>query len=682
MQRVALINWKNKNQDYDLSKIFSSIVTSWIVEWLEVQSWKITPGYAFIEVERDGVIFNVLFENTEDFIIDTTWTKKVFIEINQNNIDDWTINSSDWTWIWEIKIASDYPLKNFITLASISSWTINDSRVFIDIKENFNLTQMWNTFNWPDLLLKLDEEWLIPQENIPPQPAPVVWSFVKNYLALEEIPANKIFHINTLWQTTTSTAKAIWTTINQKVAFKNFSWSWIIWNLIKVFLSKNWTPVWDLKFRLESDNAGKPSWTLIDVNAYWSISQSSLTTSLTQINCLLNDNITTSVNNIWLVLYTDTQDNTNYYNIWVWTWDEFSSYIYNWNDWVNESWTPLNELIQSWVTSYYSSNAELVEYKFTPNKKCILRSITVMQQSYWWSNYNIKRVSDNVIIWTWVLSAWVVTFNVILESWVEYNLNHTTTTRAYYISSTTITYPLNKTHYTLNSITFAGVARNRCENVHYISIEEFSTSIKNENINISTNIFNLTWAKVSKANDPTRLKIEWYSQTGALSAWDLFEWIYEWVIDWLSLSWKITYLWNDWSISSTAWTTPIWVWENISSSELRLFPKQYKYWYTNIYYSSIVGNTTSWEFSFKNPTPALVKAWNSHNISWGDTRSNSLQYNLNGTWTDVKNVASSWAWSNYVEYLYIFQPWMTYRIRTNNTTSVSNFIDIDFQDIL
>lgn len=134
MQRVALINWKNKNQDFDLSKIFSSIATSWVVEGLEVQNWKVTSWYAFIEVYRAWVKFNVLFQNTEDLVIDTTGTKKVFIEINQSNIDDWISNSSDWTWIWEIKTASSYPAKNFIALASITSWSILNEKNQIKFK--------------------------------------------------------------------------------------------------------------------------------------------------------------------------------------------------------------------------------------------------------------------------------------------------------------------------------------------------------------------------------------------------------------------------------------------------------------------------------------------------------------------------------------------------------------------
>ena len=81
MQRVALINWENINQDYDLAKIIKSIITNWVVEWLEVVNWKVTPGYAFVNITRDQESFPIIFINSEDLILDTNWTKKIYIEI-------------------------------------------------------------------------------------------------------------------------------------------------------------------------------------------------------------------------------------------------------------------------------------------------------------------------------------------------------------------------------------------------------------------------------------------------------------------------------------------------------------------------------------------------------------------------------------------------------------------------
>lgn len=167
MQRVALINWENINQDYDLAKIIKSIVTSWIVEWLEVVDWKVVPWYAFVNITRDQETFPIIFINTEDLILDTTWTKKVYIEINQENIDDGSINNANWTWIWEIKIWSSYPSENYISLASINSWIITDERNFITTNDFFNITKQWNIFNWANQLVKLWTDWKISDLLLP-----------------------------------------------------------------------------------------------------------------------------------------------------------------------------------------------------------------------------------------------------------------------------------------------------------------------------------------------------------------------------------------------------------------------------------------------------------------------------------------------------------------------------------
>lgn len=167
MQRVALINWKNKNQDYDLAKIFQSLWTAGVGEWLQVTNWSVSAWYWFVNITRDSKTFPVLFASDSAVTIDTTWTKKVFIEINQSNIDDGSINNPDWTWIWSIKTASSYPSSNYIPLASISSWTITDARVFIQgylTKRNQNETITWSwNFAWELTANKLLYNWGIMQ---------------------------------------------------------------------------------------------------------------------------------------------------------------------------------------------------------------------------------------------------------------------------------------------------------------------------------------------------------------------------------------------------------------------------------------------------------------------------------------------------------------------------------------
>lgn len=170
-QRVALLNWKNKNKDFDLSKIFEAFSDSWIVEGLDFQNWYITPWYAFVEVQRDGRKFCVLYENTEKLPIDSNWTKKIFIEINNNNIIDGSRNNIDWTWIWSIKTAPEFPIKNFLKIWRFENWNFISER---------NVLKNFRNLNSNNSLLVLDWNWKIPVANIPPMPIDINWFSEKN----------------------------------------------------------------------------------------------------------------------------------------------------------------------------------------------------------------------------------------------------------------------------------------------------------------------------------------------------------------------------------------------------------------------------------------------------------------------------------------------------------------------
>jgi len=156
MQRVSLLQWNNLVQDYDVSKILESLSTAWVAQGLQVQSWKVTKWFWFIEVTRTWKSFRVLFDSDTDVTIDTTGTKKVFVEITQANIDNGTINAPNGEGIGTIKTAASYPTSNYIKLASITSWVITDERVFIkkdylarNIEETTNarLNVIWLTWN-------------------------------------------------------------------------------------------------------------------------------------------------------------------------------------------------------------------------------------------------------------------------------------------------------------------------------------------------------------------------------------------------------------------------------------------------------------------------------------------------------------------------------------------------------
>ena len=138
MQRVALLNWNNINQDYDLSAIFEAFANVslwWVINWLELNNWVITPWRAFVKVNRNWRQFFVLFENTEDVSIDTSTDGKIFIKINEANIVDGTANNEDGTWIWQIVKDTNFPTANYLPLAEIVWGSVNDLREFVKLDE-------------------------------------------------------------------------------------------------------------------------------------------------------------------------------------------------------------------------------------------------------------------------------------------------------------------------------------------------------------------------------------------------------------------------------------------------------------------------------------------------------------------------------------------------------------------
>lgn len=169
MQRVALINWKNINQDSDLSKIFESFSKPGVVNWLKVVSWWVEAGFAFVPVIREWKSFVVLFELTERLSFDTSGTKKIFIEILEEKIIDWSWNAVDWTWIWHIRVSASYPNKNFLPLARVENGNIIDERIYVSVRyflEGFNTA--WK-------LVQLESNGRIKESLLPPMNININW---------------------------------------------------------------------------------------------------------------------------------------------------------------------------------------------------------------------------------------------------------------------------------------------------------------------------------------------------------------------------------------------------------------------------------------------------------------------------------------------------------------------------
>jgi hypothetical protein len=143
---VRMINWKPKNQDYDFNQPATALLNQWVIEWLAVTTNSIGAWKCYIQVTRTTPktdTFLLLFENTAPKTIDTSWTKKVWISINQSNVDNPALNLNEsWEWIGQISIGASYPVSNYIPLASITSWVITDVRTFVSLKDPI----VWATY--------------------------------------------------------------------------------------------------------------------------------------------------------------------------------------------------------------------------------------------------------------------------------------------------------------------------------------------------------------------------------------------------------------------------------------------------------------------------------------------------------------------------------------------------------
>lgn len=351
MQRVALLNGENINQDYDLWKILKTLINPWVVEGLQVLTNQVSIWYAFISVTRNWETFPVLFQNSSILTIDTSWTKKVYIELNQSKIDDGISNLENWTWIWEIKTWSTYPTTNpYISLAEISSWVITDTRSFISLKW-IKRKWLWNSkilytdSSWNESELLIGSDWTVLSVNWWALSFSNIW--LEQYIAWEAISwAWKPLRFWVVWAdnivqstwTDTSLANRIGYNTTYVGSWQSFTApTWFnssVITSISLKLSKWWSPTWNLTLKIYSNT----SWTLLATSTN-TISSSTLPSSPSWSDFIFNfNNISLSAWTYYLALETDAGNSTTNFVIWMssttdvysgWT----SYYISIWNVW-------------------------------------------------------------------------------------------------------------------------------------------------------------------------------------------------------------------------------------------------------------------------------------------------------------------------------------------------------------
>jgi len=228
---------------------------------------------------------------------------KIYIELDQTLIDDPTLiedtyPSTDYALgknIGELKRANDRPTNPHIKLWEYD-WAWNDLRTYPEIdgkKIDSNVVKL--TGNQTIAGVKTFTSSPIVPKATQSNEAPNLWQ-VETAIIEATGATDLIDWTFMLWEPCSkwdSLFKEVWPTFAQATTAQNIGdvagntrvsipviWSGIAGNSLKLALAKVDNLWVDLTVRIETDNAGKPSWTLVDANATATVARADLTTSL------------------------------------------------------------------------------------------------------------------------------------------------------------------------------------------------------------------------------------------------------------------------------------------------------------------------------------------------------------------------------------------------------------------
>lgn len=234
MLRTALLWGNTITLDADLSKYIETVSDQWIIEGLEVNSNSVAPGKAWVKATRsNGETIMTLVQNTEALAVDTSGTKKIWLEIRQEAIDNGLLNNEDWTWIAEIKTWPSVPSQNFLLLASVAAGQVKDERNLIPKIQS--VAQKTST---------LEEKMTTAEGQI----TQLVEAGTPSYLGITGIVWEKYTMEDTLFlqKTPTFTDSAIAINVgdidkNKEIHIQRIG-SWTASNQLKLKLKKFWAP--------------------------------------------------------------------------------------------------------------------------------------------------------------------------------------------------------------------------------------------------------------------------------------------------------------------------------------------------------------------------------------------------------------------------------------------------------
>lgn len=315
MQRVALLNGATKNQDYDRSAIWVSLMDGWVYEGLALSNTgsnnrQVTAWKALIKVTRTtGQKILVHYENTATVTFTLAWPFKIWIAVTQANIDTPTLNAVDGSGIGAIAYGTNYPAGNYISLGEVDvSNTIVTGAIAITPLDDLvtyitnNITQ-GNT-NFGDIFV---DSITLPGGDVQDQIDSILSGGIPGE-SLVDIDTYMLGETVVKWDSlfvedmTTFALATTAQSVGDVTADTRFAvailWSWVSGNSMKIALRKVVSPSVDFNIRIESDSGWVPSWTLIDPNATASIAAAAVTASFVDTNFVFSGWTSSNVHSV------------------------------------------------------------------------------------------------------------------------------------------------------------------------------------------------------------------------------------------------------------------------------------------------------------------------------------------------------------------------------------------------
>ena len=425
-QRTAFLNsdakWYNKDfhhtwiSNYMLKQpwvMFSNYSTK---PEFALGNWQIAWGKAIIRCTRTTGTFaweEILasFESTTTENISTSGNKKIYIEIPEVYVNDSTAITDTLTqwanlWVWRIVSSSDYPThSNYIPLWEVTG---GDWQNATDLRPEVLRRGKPNTisyfgWNWEEERIDIDNSslnkylmsngaWIAPSWEEGWGGGSWSWeNFKRTFTTDSDLLAKSMFWVEPLATTdNVNSTIQFWMTSVTKLFFTTIL-NWGDFDSIVLNLKAVNSPSDSLSVRIETlDANGQPSWTLVDVWAYGTVSPTSTATDTT-IN--MSGIIT------WLTAHTKvavvisrswTASDSNYYELWCLNSTKVISTIYQYN---GSSWS-------IWTVSW-----------------CV-------DCDWFASDAVVQATSTNWVGWVWYCETWATAWNDftwILQGTIDYS---------------------------------------------------------------------------------------------------------------------------------------------------------------------------------------------------------------------------------------------------------------------